>query len=107
MTTDTRLIRGTLDLLILKTLAAGALNGFEIVSELESRSGGALEIEDSALYQALHRMEARALIDAEWGVSDNNRRARYYSITRAGRAHLRAESKRWLESALIVQRVLT
>lgn len=107
MTTDARLIRGTLDLLILKTLAAGAFNGFEIVSELESRSGGALEIEDSALYQALHRMEARGLIDAEWGVSDNNRRARYYSITRAGRTHLRAESRRWLESALIVQRVLT
>jgi transcriptional regulator len=100
------LIRGTLDLLILKALAATARNGFEIVAELEARSGGALEIEDSALYQALHRMEQRGLIDAEWGISDNNRRARYYSITKAGRAHLKAESKRWLASATIVRRVL-
>src|ERR1051325_8721161 len=100
---DTTLIRGTLDLLILRTLAAAPRNGFEIVAELETRSGGALDVEDSALYQSLHRMEARGLIGAEWGVSENNRRARYYTITRAGRSHLREESKRWLESAKIVQ----
>jgi PadR family transcriptional regulator PadR len=100
------LIRGTLDLLILKALTAGSLNGFEITSRLEDRSGGALDVEDSALYQATHRMEERGLVDAEWGTSDNNRRARYYRLTRAGRAHLRAESKRWTASARIVLDVL-
>jgi PadR family transcriptional regulator, regulatory protein PadR len=103
---DSSLIRGTLDLLILKALAATARNGFEIVAELESRTGGALEVEDSALYQALHRMEARGLIEAEWGVSENNRRARYYTITKTGRSHLKVESQRWLDSAKLVQRVL-
>jgi PadR family transcriptional regulator PadR len=104
---DLPLIRGTLDLLMLKVLAPGPLNGFEITRSLEDRSGGALDVEDSALYQALHRMEERGFIDAEWGVSENNRRARYYRITRAGRAHLNVETKRWVKSAGMVLEILT
>jgi transcriptional regulator len=101
------LIRGTLDLLILKTLVLGPLTGFEITSRLEERSGGALDVEDSALYQALHRMEARGLIEADWGISERNRRARYYRLTRAGRAYLRAESSQWIAAARLVVDILS
>ena len=101
------LIKGTLDVLVLKTLSWGAMHGFEITSWLEDRSGGSLDVEDSALYQALHRLEERGLVSAEWGVTENNRRARYYSITRAGRAHLRAETTRWLRYTETVSDILT
>jgi len=103
---DPILLRGTLDLLVLKTLIAQPLNGFEIVRQLENRSGGALDLDDSALYQALHRMEERGHIQAEWGVSENNRRARYYQITTQGRKHLRVESARWIKSAALVADIL-
>jgi transcriptional regulator len=106
MTTDPFVIRGTLDLLILKVLVSGPLNGFEITTQLEARSGGALEVEDSALYQALHRMERRGFIGAEWGLSEKNRRARYYRMTRDGRAYLRTETTRWLRSADVVAGIL-
>jgi transcriptional regulator len=87
------LLKGTLDVLVLKALSWGPMHGFEITSWLEDRSGGRLEVSDAALLQALHRMEALDLVDAEWGVTENDRRARYYSLTRKGRAHLRAESE--------------
>ncbi len=103
---DPILLRGTLDLLILKMLVLGPRNGFEITSAIEESSHGSLGVEDSALYQALHRMEERGLIEAEWGVSEKNRRARYYHLTRAGRAHLRDESQRWATSANVVLRIL-
>jgi transcriptional regulator len=86
------LLRGTLDVLVLKALSWTSLHAFEIVTWLEHRSSGHLEIEDAALLQALHRMEEKKLISADWGVTSNGRRARYYRITTAGRAHLRAES---------------
>ncbi|MES2305716.1 MAG: PadR family transcriptional regulator [Gemmatimonadota bacterium] len=86
------LIKGTLDVLVLKSLSWGPRHGFEVTSWLEERSTGHLAVDDGALYQALHRMEERDLIRAEWGITSNNRRARYYSMTPAGRAHLRAES---------------
>lgn len=100
-------VKGTLDVLVLKALSWGPMHGFEIVSWLEQRSGGSLDIEDSALYQALYRMEKRELIDAAWGVTENNRRARYYKIASAGRAHLRAQTAQWLQYATTVKAILT
>jgi PadR family transcriptional regulator PadR len=83
------ILKGTLDLLVLKTLSWGPRHAFEITSWLEERSAGRLEADDSALIQALHRMEAKGLIAADWGVTANERRARYYRMTPAGRAWLR------------------
>ena len=99
-------LKGTLDVLVLKALSWGALHGFEITRWLEDRSGGALEVEDAAVYQALYRLEARGLIEAEWGMTENNRRARYYAITAAGRAHLRAETRRLVRFAATLTAVL-
>ena len=101
------LVKGTLDVLVLRALAWGPMHGFEITTWLEERSGGTLDVDDSALYQALHRMEERGLITAEWGVTENNRRARYYNVTTAGRAHLRAETARWLRYSQMVSGILT
>jgi transcriptional regulator len=101
------LVKGTLDVLVLKALSWTPMHGFEITEWLEAQSGGRLEVDDSALYQALYRMEQRGLIDAQWGVTENNRRARYYRVTTAGRAHLRAETERWLEYAETVSGILT
>jgi PadR family transcriptional regulator, regulatory protein PadR len=91
------LLKGTLDVLVLKTLSWSPMHAFEITSWLEERSTGRLVIDDAALLQALHRMEERKLIVAEWGVTKNGRRARYYRLTPAGRAHLRAESDRLVD----------
>jgi PadR family transcriptional regulator len=91
------LVRGTLDVLVLKTLTWTPMHAFEIARWLEERSGGHFAIEDAALMQALHRLEDRELLEAEWGVTENGRRARYYKLTPAGRVHLRAESKRLSE----------
>jgi len=100
-------VKGTLDLLVLRALSWTPMHGFEIVSWLERAGGGSLELEDSALYQAVYRLEERGLLQAEWGVTENNRRARYYKITAAGRAHLRAETKNWVEYADTVTTILT
>jgi PadR family transcriptional regulator, regulatory protein PadR len=100
-------MKGTLDVLVLKALAWSPMHGFEITAWLEARSGGRLEVDDSALYQALYRMEQRGLISAEWGVTENNRRARYYRVTASGRAHLRAETERWLQYSETVTGILT
>ncbi len=100
-------VKGTLDVLVLKALSWAPMHGFEITAWLEARSGGRLEVDDSALYQALYRMEQRRLVEAEWGVTENNRRARYYRVTAAGRAHLRAETARWLEYSATVTEILT
>ena len=91
------LLKGTLDVLVLKALSWTPLHAYEITSWLETRSTGRLVVEDAALLQALHRMEERNLITAEWGVTKNGRRARYYRLTTAGRAHLRAESERLVD----------
>jgi transcriptional regulator len=99
-------VKGTLDVLVLRALARSAMHGFEITAHLERESGGALDIDDSALYQALYRLEARGHVAAEWGVTANNRRARYYALTPAGRAHLRAETARWLRYSKVVTAIL-
>jgi transcriptional regulator len=91
MTDALPLLKGTLDILVLKALSWGPMHGFEVAAWLEDRSRGSLDVDDGALYYALHRMEERGLIASEWRLTDNNRRARYYSVRPAGRAHLRAE----------------
>ena len=100
-------VKGTLDVLVLKALAWEPMHGFEITAWLEQRSRGTLTLDDSALYQALYRLEGRGLIQAEWGVTQNNRRARYYSIVAAGRAHLRRETATWVRYAETVTSILT
>jgi PadR family transcriptional regulator PadR len=95
-----------LDLLILKTLDAGPLHGYGIGQLIEQRSGGVFRVTLGSLYPALQRLEKDALIDAEWKVSDNNRRARYYTITRAGRRRLAAEEKDWERVSGAVTRIL-
>ena len=99
-------VKGTLDLLVLKTLAWGPMHGFEVARWLESRSGGTITLDDSGLYQSLYRLEGQGLIGAEWGVTENNRRARYYRVTRAGRTHLRREAAVWTEYAAAVTAIL-
>ena len=100
------LLKGTLDLLILKTLSWGPMHGYGIATWLEDRSDGTLGIDDSALYQALQRMEGRGWLSAEWGTSENNRRARYYKLTTAGRQRLRTESDTWLRYTRSVTLIL-
>lgn len=100
-------LRGTLDLLVLRALLARPMHGFEIAAWLERHTEGNLAILDSAPYQALYRLEKARLIGAEWGVSENNRRARYYHVATRGRAHLRAETTSWLRYAHAVTAVLT
>jgi len=100
-------LKGTLDLLVLRALSWTPMHGFEIVSWLERAANASLEIEDSALYQAVYRLEERGLLQAEWGVTENNRRARYYKLTAAGRTHLRAETRNWVQYADTVTSILT
>jgi transcriptional regulator len=101
------LLKGTLDVLVLKTLSWGPMHGFEITSWLEERSGGRIDVTDAALLQALHRLEERKLIAAEWGVTRNGRRARYYRLTAAGRATLRAESAALIDHVDALTTILT
>ena len=89
------LLHGTLDLLVLKALSTTPMHGFGLSQWIEQRAGNALAIVDSALYKALHRLEDDGAIAAEWGVSDNNRRAKYYALTPRGRGQLRAETATW------------
>lgn len=101
------LVKGTLDVLVLKALSWTPMHGFEITAWLEGRSGGSIGVQDSALYQALHRLEERGLVSAEWGITPNNQRARYYTVTRAGRAHLVAATDQWVRYAETVTGILT
>lgn len=100
-------LKGTLDTLVLKALSITPMHGFEVTVWLEQRSGGALGFEDSALYQALYRLEGRGLVTAEWGTTDNSRRARYYQLTAAGRTQLRERTASWLRYATLVSGILT
>lgn len=100
-------LKGTLDLLVLRALSWSPMHGFEIVSWLEQAAGGSLELDDSGLYQAVYRLEEKGLLEAEWGVTENNRRARYYRLTATGRAHLKAETKNWMRYAETVTAILT
>jgi len=100
-------VKGTLDVLVLRALQWTPMHGFEITNWLEERSSNSLDVEDSAVYQALYRMEERGLIEAEWGVTENQRQARYYKITTAGRAHLKAQTAQWVRYAETVTTILT
>ena len=89
------LLPGTLDMLILKAVSLGPLHGYGILLRIEQVSGDRLQIEQGSLYPALYRLERQDLIEAEWGTSENNRRAKYYKLTPAGRARLRRETEQW------------
>jgi PadR family transcriptional regulator len=100
-------LQGTLDLLVLKTLAGrGSMHGYGITLHIERVSEEILRLEEGSLYPALHRMTQAGWLRSEWGISDNNRRARYYSITAAGRKQLAEEEKNWAELTGAVARVL-
>jgi PadR family transcriptional regulator PadR len=100
------LLRDTLDMLILKTLAASALHGYNIAEKIHHGSDDVLLVEEGALYQALHRLELRGLLDSEWGVSENNRRAKFYRLTAQGRAHLERIARRWDRVSAAVSRIM-
>ena len=89
------MLQGTLDMLILRTLVMGAAHGHTIAQVIEHTSENALEVEQGSLYPALHRLEDRGLVSAKWGVSENNRRAKFYQLTAAGRRRLATETSRW------------
>jgi transcriptional regulator len=95
MSRPTDLVQGTLDLLILKTLALEPMHGWAIAQRIQQLSNEVLQVQQGSLYPALHRLEQQAWIQAEWGESDNNRRAKYYSLTRAGRRQLEHETSNW------------
>lgn len=105
--TPLALVRGSLDVLVLKALSWTPMHGFEITCWLEERSAQRLEVEDGALYHALNRLEGKGLIEAEWGVTENNRRARYYSLTVAGRSELEEQTTQWLQYAETLRGILT
>ena len=95
MNEEPSLLQGTLDMLILKTLTRGAMHGYAITESIQETSENMLRVEEGALYPALHRLELRGWLASEWGLSDNNRRAKFYRLTAAGRKHLAAESEHW------------
>lgn len=102
----TDLMHGTLDVLVLKTLSWQSAHGYTIAEEIARRSGNVFEIEDAALYKALHRLEAAGAIESEWGLSENNRKAKFYRLTPHGRRELRAETTTWHQYAAAVSGVL-
>jgi PadR family transcriptional regulator PadR len=100
------LLQGTLDVLILKTLTQGAAHGHTIAHAIAQRSDSVLQVEHGSLYPALHRLEDRGWIASFWGTSENNRRARYYRLTPAGRAQLAVQTSRWDEIVRAINRIL-
>ena len=104
--TDLELLQGTLDLLVLKALIFGPRHGYAVAQWVRETTDDDLRIEEGALYTALHRMETRGWIEAEWGLSANNRKAKYYQLTPIGRRQLRAQSAQWTRYARAVAKVL-
>ncbi len=100
------LLYGTLDVLVLKTLSWGPMHGYAVAKWIEERTRGELEIVDAALYKALHRLEQSGAVRSEWGLSENNRRAKYYSLTPRGRQILRAEAETFRRFSAAAARVL-
>ena len=100
------LLQGTVDLLILRALQPGAAHGYAVSRWVRERTEGVLAIEDAALYQALHRLEGRGWIEAEWGLSDNNRKAKFYSITKTGKKQLAQDTAYWQRLSGVMVRVL-
>ena len=104
--TPLSLIQGTVDLLVLRALQQGPVHGYAVSRWIRERTDAVISMEDAALYQALHRLEARGWVESEWGVSENNRRAKYYSLTAAGRRQLRDEVASWQRYAAAMSRVI-
>lgn len=100
------ILQGTLELLILRTLAIGEKHGYEVAEWIHTASADALEVEEGALYPALHRLELRGLLTAQWDVSANNRRAKYYRLTPSGRKRLREATESWRRASSAINRVL-
>jgi transcriptional regulator len=100
------LLQGTVDILVLQTLAWEPMHGYAVASWIRQRTDGVLELEDAPLYKSLHRLERQGYVEAEWGISENNRRARFYQLTPAGRQQLGAEEVTWRRYAEAVFRVL-
>jgi transcriptional regulator len=107
MANKSDLLQGTLDLLILKTLDRGSMHGWGISLRIQDVSDDVLQVNQGSLYPALHRLEQQGLISAEWGNSDNNRQAKFYALTRAGRKQLEQETRNWERLAGAVARVLS
>lgn len=104
--TDGELVQGTLDMLILRTLARGAMHGYGIAESIHFLSEDILRVEEGSLYPALHRLELDGLLDSEWGVSANNRRAKFYRLSRTGRKQLQAETVKWRRLSGAIARVM-
>ena len=100
-------LQGTLDLLVMRTLQNGAMHGWAIASQIQSLSRDVLQVTQGAIYPSLHRLEERGWIRAEWGSSENNRRARFYTLTAAGRRHLARETESWEAFVAAVARILS
>ena len=100
------LMQGTLDMIILQTVSRGAMHGYAISESIQQRSDEVLKVEEGALYPALHRLQVRGYLAAEWGTSENNRRAKYYRLTAAGRARLANEAERWTRIAGAIGRIM-
>ena len=100
------LMQGTLDMLVLQTLVFGAAHGYAIAELIQKRSDAVLQVEQGSLYPALHRLEDKGLIESFWGTSDNNRKARFYKLTAAGRKQLHQESSRWHQIVTAIGRVM-
>jgi PadR family transcriptional regulator len=103
---DLDLLQGTLDVLVLKTLSWGSMHGYAVARWIRETTRDRLQIEEGALYTSLHRMEKRGWVEAEWGLSENNRKAKFYQLTPAGRKQLRAKSEAWTSYAEAVFAVL-
>jgi transcriptional regulator len=102
----TDLLQGTLDMMILKALSRGPLHGYAVARWLEQATDDALRVEEGSLYPALYRMEQRGWLSAEWGMTERNRRAKFYKLTRLGRKQLEAESTSWERTSALVSRVM-
>ena len=100
------LLQGTLDMLVLKALTWGPMHGYSVLAWLRDTTDGDLRIEDAALYPALHRMEGRGLIESDWGLSENNRKAKYYRLTAKGRRELRSEAATWSRYVSVIAKVM-
>lgn len=106
MTNSADILPGTLDLMILKAVSLGSLHGYGVLRRIQQISEGAFEVEQGALYPALFRLEERGMLASEWGVSENNRRAKYYRLTRKGEKRLREQTDTWNRVALAIATVL-
>src|SRR5262245_66395660 len=100
------LMQGTLDMLLLKTLTQGAMHGYAVARVIQEKTDDALQLEEGTLYPALYRMERKGWITSKWGQSENNRRARYYKLTSAGRRQLEAESKAWANISQAIAKIM-